>query len=73
MLSFREKGQRSARNGAALPFFSVNTEEEAKQLLVFIGSLGPDKNYYIQGFAGTLEALKKQSERVDRLYKLMVK
>lgn len=65
-ITYREKGQRSF-NGAALPAFSVNTEEQAKALQTRFGQLQytshplmPGKSWFVfPGFGGEVEDLFK--------------
>ncbi len=53
----------------ALPVFSVNTVDEAKQILVHFGKkayFGPE--YYWPDFSGTAEELAAIIERIQEFY-----
>jgi hypothetical protein len=56
-----------------LPVFSVETEAEAKQLLVMACPRGLDGQYYARELAReqTLEGLEAFSDRLQRCYTLM--
>jgi hypothetical protein len=56
-----------------LPVFTVDTEEEAKQLIALACPVGIDGNYYARELVEeqTLENLQKFSDKLARCYKLM--
>lgn len=60
-MSFWKRDTRVEERGEerdALPIMSVNTEDEAKSLLVTYGKLGYDGIYLWPNFKGTVEAMK---------------
>ena len=53
--------------------FSVDTEEQAESMIVAVGSLGMDRNYYISSFGGELEDMDLVADKMDMIYKERVK
>ena len=56
-----------------LPVYSVETEQEAEQLIILTCSLGPDGNYYASELIKeqTLENLAKFSNKLAKYHKLL--
>ena len=53
-----------------LPIFSVNSEDEAKRLLVVTCSLGPDRHYYSNEMAAdqSIEQFARFGQKLARAY-----
>lgn len=66
-------------NGAALPVFSVNSEEEANSLIILVGSLQygkhpllPGKPWYrLSWFTGEVDDLPKVTAFLQERYQLL--
>lgn len=56
-----------------LPVYSVDTEEEAKTLVILTTSIGPDGEYYAMNLAAaqTLEELEAFAQQVDRAHEFL--
>jgi hypothetical protein len=67
-ITFRRKGQ-PPFNGKALPIFSVDSEEEAKSLMILACTLGYIPGVYgIPGFSGTLDGIPNAQQRLAERY-----
>lgn len=63
------KGEKPDRNTAkALPAFSVDTKEEAKDLQVLFCRYSYDGRYVWTGFDRTLDGLDKAAEQMAEVY-----
>lgn len=72
-MSFRRKGTRNTGHPRSLPAFSVDTEADAKALLVLHGSLAYDGRYLFTGFGGELDDLNAAAEKMAASYRRMKK
>jgi hypothetical protein len=74
-LTYRAKKEK-VFNGDALPIFSVNSKEEAKQLLVMCGSkqyqnhplLPNDPWYVLSSFSNDFDGLSDATEELKNMY-----
>ena len=77
-ITYRRVGQPTF-NGAALPVYSVKTEEEAKALQIILcrfqyqeHPLMPGQNWYVLNeFSGEVEDLERVGDKMDKVYDMM--
>ena len=65
VVTFRNR--KDNRNGDALPFYSVDTVEQAEQLILLVAKSTYDDEYLIPEFEGTVDAIFKLSEEFYQL------